>query len=228
MPSYRCTITTPNLVPSLSLTPSLIQCRETLNPALLPSIPGRRLAPYVWTHQYTHLSPTTCFVVDDGTGRPVGYCIGCPDISAFVAAYDSYTTQVLDPSPEVTRPDDLNLKEPLFLPDGSINEVFLSRLAYNPHLLLVDGNADLLAEYKATMHIDLLDEYQGQGWGKQLISRFVDSIKDVPQQDGSVSKGIWIGVAGDNGKVVPFYEKQGFKIKQRPVQSKTYFMVKEF
>ncbi|KAM0460733.1 hypothetical protein ACHAPV_001234 [Trichoderma viride] len=203
-------------------------CRETVNPALLPSIPGRRLAPYVWTHQYTHLSPTTCFVVDDGSGRPVGYCIGCPDISAFVAAYDSYTTQVLDPSPEVTRPDDLELKEPLFLPDGSVNEAFLSRLAYNPHLLLVDGNADLLAEYKATMHIDLLDEYQGQGWGKQLISRFVESIRDVPQRDGSVSKGIWIGVAGDNGKVVPFYEKQGFKIKQRPVESKTYFMVKEF
>jgi GNAT superfamily N-acetyltransferase len=167
-------------------------------------------------------------VVDDGSGRPVGYCIGCPDISAFVAAYDSYTMQVLDPSPEVTRPDDLELKEPLFLPDGSVNEACLSRLAYNPHLLLVDGNADLLAEYKATMHIDLLDAYQGQGWGKQLISRFVESIRDVAQRDGSVSKGIWIGVAGDNGKVVPFYEKQGFRIKQRPVESKTYFMVREF
>jgi GNAT superfamily N-acetyltransferase len=166
-------------------------------------------------------------VVDDGSGRPVGYCIGCPDIAAFVAAYDSYTAEVLDVSPEVTRPDDLNLKEPLFQPDGSVNEVVLARLAYNPHLLLVDGNADLLAEYKGTMHIDLLDEFQGQGWGKKLIASFVDSIKDVPQRDGSVSKGVWIGVAGDNGKVVPFYEKQGFKIKKRPVESKTYFMVKE-
>lgn len=211
-----------------SLSLSLSQCRETVNPALASSIPGRRLAPYVWTHQYTHLSPTTCFVLDDGSGRPVGYCIGCPDIAAFVAAYDSYTTAVLDASPEVTRPQDLDLKEPLFQADGSINEVFLTRLAYNPHLLLVDGNADLLAEYKATMHIDLLDEFQGQGWGRQLIDSFVESVRAVPQKDGGVSKGIWIGVAGDNGKVVPFYEKQGFRIKERPVESKTFFMVRDF
>ncbi|RFU78543.1 acyl- n-acyltransferase [Trichoderma arundinaceum] len=203
-------------------------CRETLNPALRPSAPGRRLAPYVWTHQYTHLSPETCFVLDDGSGRPVGYCIGCPDIPAFVAAYGSYTTAVLDASPEVTRPADLELKEPLFLPDGSVKEEVLARLAYNPHLLLVDGNADLLAEYKATMHIDLLDEFQGRGWGRQLIARFVDSVKGVPQQDGGASRGIWIGVAGDNGKVVPFYEKQGFRIKERPVASKTFFMVRDY
>ncbi|KAL6875261.1 hypothetical protein J3F83DRAFT_730545 [Trichoderma novae-zelandiae] len=203
-------------------------CRETLNPALASSVPGRRLAPYVWTHQYTHLSPTTCFVLDDGAGRPVGYCIGCPDIAAFAAAYGSYTTEVLDASPEVTRPRDLEAKEPLFSADGSVNEVVLARLAYNPRLLLVDGNADLLAEYKATMHIDLLPEVQGKGWGRRLIESFVGSVRDVKMSDGSESRGIWIGVAGDNGKVVPFYEKQGFRIKERPVESKTFFMVRDF
>ncbi|PTB69167.1 hypothetical protein BBK36DRAFT_48973 [Trichoderma citrinoviride] len=203
-------------------------CRETLNPALASSVPGRRLAPYVWTHQYTHLSPSTCFVLDDGAGRPVGYCIGCPDIPAFVAAYDSYTTEVLDNSPDVTRPQDLEAKEPLFLADGSVNEVVLERLAYNPHLLLVDGNDDLLAEYKATMHIDLLPEVQGKGWGRKLIEAFVGSVRHVKMADGSESRGIWIGVAGDNGKVVPFYEKLGFRIKKRPVESKTFLMVWDY
>ncbi|KAL7820669.1 hypothetical protein V8C26DRAFT_392942 [Trichoderma gracile] len=204
-------------------------CRETLNPALSSSAPGRRLAPYVWTHQYTHLSPTTCFVLDDGAGRPVGYCIGCPDIPAFVADYDSYVKNVLDVSSEVTRPADLEAKEPLFLADGSVNEVVLARLAYNPRLLLVDGNEDLLAEYKATMHIDLLPEVQGQGWGRKLIERFVGSVKGVRRmRDGSESRGVWIGVAGDNGKVVPFYERVGFRIKERPVESKTFFMVRDY
>ncbi|EGR49234.1 uncharacterized protein TRIREDRAFT_22257 [Trichoderma reesei QM6a] len=207
-------------------------CRETLNPALASSAAGRRLAPYVWTHQYTHLSPTTCFVLDDGAGQPVGYCIGCPDIAAFVADYDSYVTDVLDVSPEgeVTRPEDLEAKgEPLFLADGSVNEVALARLAYNPRLLLVEGNDDLLAEYKATMHIDLLPEVQGMGWGRKLLERFVGSVEGVRRmRDGSESRGIWIGVAGDNGKVVPFYEKLGFRIKERPVESKTFFMVRDY
>ncbi|OTA08544.1 hypothetical protein A9Z42_0002480 [Trichoderma parareesei] len=207
-------------------------CRETLNPALASSAAGRRLAPYVWTHQYTHLSPTTCFVLDDGAGRPVGYCIGCPDIAAFVADYDSYVTDVLDTSPEgeVTRPEDLEAKgEPLFLADGSVNEVALARLAYNPRLLLVDGNDDLLAEYKATMHIDLLPEVQGKGWGRKLLERFVGSVEGVRRmRDGSESRGIWIGVAGDNGKVVPFYEKLGFRIKERPVESKTFFIIRDY
>lgn len=169
-------------------------------------------------------------MLDDGTGRPVGYCIGCPDIPAFVAAYESYVASVLDAAPPgvISRPADLDRKEPLFLADGSVSETVLARLAYNPHLLLVEGNADLLAEYKATMHIDLLDAFQGRGWGRQLIGRFVESVRDVPQRDGSVSRGIWIGVAGDNGKVVPFYEKQGFRIRERPVESKTFFLVRDY
>jgi len=48
------------------------------------------------------------------------------------------------------------------------------------------------------------------------------------QQDGSVSRGIWIGVAADNSKVVPFYQKQGFKIKERRKQSKSTTMVREY
>lgn len=167
-------------------------------------------------------------MLDDGAGRPVGYCIGCPDIAAFVADYDSYIQQVLDVSSEVTRPQNLEAKEPLFLADGSVNEVVLARLAYNPRLLLVDGNEDLLAEYKATMHIDLLPEFQGKGWGRELIGRFVESVRGVRMRDGSESRGIWIGVAGDNGRVVPFYERVGFRIRERPVESKTFFMVRDY
>ncbi|KND90616.1 hypothetical protein TOPH_04673 [Tolypocladium ophioglossoides CBS 100239] len=205
-------------------------CRATLPPSLEASEPARRLAPYVWTHQYTHLSPATCFVLDAGDGTPVGYCIGCPDVPAFCAAYAAYTTAVLDPSPDVRRPPahcDPAVKAP-WLVDGLVSETALAQMAYFPQWLLLDGNEDLLCAYKATMHIDLLDEWQRRGWGRKLIETFVASVRDMRMQDGSDSRGIWLGVAGDNAKVVPFYQKVGFKVKERAVKTSSITMVRDY
>ncbi|OAQ78803.1 Acyl-CoA N-acyltransferase [Purpureocillium lilacinum] len=202
-------------------------------PSLQASEPARRVGPYLWTHPFTHLSPQTCFVLDSGSGSdPVGYCIGCPDIAAFCAAWPSYVSSILDPSPEVQPPkwEDRGTKAPWLLDDGQINETALAQMAYQAEWLLLNGQEDLMEEgYKATMHIDLLDEWQGKGWGRKLIEAFVESVKAArQQQDGSVSRGIWIGVAADNSKVVPFYQKQGFKIKERRKQSKSTTMVREY
>lgn len=207
------------------------QCRATLPPSLQASEPARRLAPYVWTHQYTHLSPATCFVLDDGAGTPVGYCIGCPDVPAFCGAYAGYAAAVLDPAPEVAYPRgccDPAVKAPWLAADGRVSEAALAQMAYLPRWLLLDGNDDLLREYKATMHIDLLEGWQGRGWGRKLIEVFVASVRDVPMQDGSASKGIWLGVAGDNAKVVPFYQKLGFKVKERAVKTSSISMVRDY
>ncbi|KAL3956222.1 hypothetical protein ACCO45_009068 [Purpureocillium lilacinum] len=178
-------------------------CRDTMPPSLQASEPARRVGPYLWTHPFTHLSPQTCFVLDSGSGSdPVGYCI----------VGGSGT------------------KAPWLLDDGQINETALAQMAYQAEWLLLNGQEDLMEEgYKATMHIDLLDEWQGKGWGRKLIEAFVESVKVArQQQDGSVSRGIWIGVAADNSKVVPFYQKQGFKIKERRKQSKSTTMVREY
>lgn len=183
------------------------------------------MAPYVWTHQYTLLSPTTCFVVDDGTGKAVGYCIGCADIPSFNASYGTYVSTVLDPSLEVQRPADMTTKASWHLADGvTINEDCLAQMAYDPHRLLVDGNADLLATHRGTMHIDLLDEWQGKGWGRKLIERFVEAVRTEQHAE---SKGVWIGVAGDNSKVVQFYERVGFRVVEREVKSSSISMVKD-
>ncbi|KPM39607.1 hypothetical protein AK830_g6941 [Neonectria ditissima] len=107
------------------------QCRETLPPSLSSSPDAWRLAPYLWTHQYTHLSPATCFVLDDGSGAAVGYCIGCPDTAAFVAGYASYVTAVLDPTLDL-RPDPLAPPEPWTAADGSVNAACLAQMAYDP------------------------------------------------------------------------------------------------
>lgn len=150
-------------------------------PSLQASEPARRVGPYLWTHPFTHLSPQTCFVLDSGSGSdPVGYCIGCPDIAAFCAAWPFYVSSILDPSPEVQPPkwEDRGTKAPWLLDDGQINETALAQMAYQAEWLLLNGQEDLMEEgYKATMHIDLLDEWQGKGWGRKLIEAFVESVK---------------------------------------------------
>lgn len=211
-------------------------CRATLPLSLSSSPVATKLSPYLWTHQYTFLSPSTCWVLDDGSGQAVGYCIGCPDIHAFAAAYPSYVTSVLNPT--VAAPSNLDTREPWTIMDDSllgltapgtttataaaaagngqkINVVAMAQTAYNPQWLLFEGNEHLTEKWRATMHIDLLDAWQGKGWGRQLIDTFVKSIKDSAQNYG---QGIWIGIAAENEKVVKFYERVGFQRAEKPDQ----------
>ncbi|KAM3504813.1 hypothetical protein MY10362_003329 [Beauveria mimosiformis] len=224
-------------------------CRATLPPSLSASEPARRLAPYIWTHQYTHLSPSTCFVLDDGAGRAVGYCIGCPDVAALCAAYPRYVREVLEGRGRANGDVRLRLEAadhpsepghaaeaPWIDPDtGRINELALAQLAFSAQRLLVDGHEDLLAEgYRGTMHIDLLSEHQGRGWGRRLIEVLVQSMKAKRQEEeegegeGERHKGIWLGVGRENNKVVPFYEKLGFYVKEREVNTSTIIMVRDY
>ncbi|KAK8922164.1 hypothetical protein H634G_00315 [Metarhizium anisopliae BRIP 53293] len=207
-------------------------CRETLPADVSTSQLLRRLAPYIWTHPYTHLSPGTCFVLDDGGGRAVGYCIGCADAEALAAGYDAYVAGVLEPSGEIGPPaDGVDASRRLdWVVDGRFYEDALAQTAYSGHWLLVDGNERLLAEgYRATMHIDLLGEWQGKGWGRRLIEAFVESVRPVGMADGAAAcKGIWIGVGVSNAKVVPFYEKQGFRVKQREAEGQAITMVRDY
>jgi ribosomal protein S18 acetylase RimI-like enzyme len=181
-----------------------------------------RIAPYLWTLQYTHLCPQNCFVLDDGQGRAVGYVIGCPDVFAFAEAYPRYVGEVLqsaDGRRDVPAPEQLDTLEPWSVPvsghgdeEKRVNDRCMAQLAYSVRWLLlegVDGKSDLVRKYRATMHIDLLPEYQGQGWGRKLIESFVGSVRDSKLDYG---QGIHIGVSGENTKVVPFYEKLGFEV----------------
>ena len=200
----------------------------------------------MWTHQYTTLSPRTCFVLDDGHGTAVGYVIGTPDVHAFARAYPRYVDEVLTRghgAAAVPAPAQLAVPEPWWVaavdppspPDGAgagtgegtptpaasattrtVNEACLAQLAHHPRWLLLEGvpgKAELAAAYRATMHIDLLDAYQGRGWGRKMIERFVESVgAAVAEADGALDpgRGLHIGVSGENTKVVPFYERVGF------------------
>ncbi|TDZ30504.1 hypothetical protein C8035_v002851 [Colletotrichum spinosum] len=195
-------------------------CRATLLPSLIESEVANRIAPYLWTHQYTHLSPSTCFVLDDGTGKVVGYCIGCPNVNDFANAYPRYVNDVLETSSELAgrRPQSLEVKAPWNDPaTGEVNEEALLQQAWNPKWLVLDEERkELWQEWKGTMHIDLLEDYQRQGWGRKLIDKFEESLREADKVSGGsetlYGKGWHIGVGGENEKVVKFYEKVGFRV----------------
>lgn len=228
--------------------PQPTKCRATLPPGLAESEPAVRLAPYIWTHQYTLLSPSTCFVLDDGSGGAVGYVIGCPDVFALAHGYQRYVDEVLlQPAADgtvpgggaaVPPPRQIDRLEPWTVSGdagggrGGVNEECLRQLAHSSWFLLIDGKAGLVGEYRATMHIDLLEGWRGLGWGRKMIGAFVASVRDAVRQGGGgldCGKGVHIGVAWENKKVVPFYERVGFRVYE-PGQREggTICMVYEF
>ncbi|USP80103.1 hypothetical protein yc1106_07377 [Curvularia clavata] len=55
---------------------------STIDP-LLDYEPARTIGAHLWYTPYVTLCPETCFVLDDGHGRVVGYCIGCASTPSF-------------------------------------------------------------------------------------------------------------------------------------------------
>ncbi|KAK4150655.1 hypothetical protein C8A00DRAFT_36752 [Chaetomidium leptoderma] len=207
-------------------------CRATLPPTLAASPAAVRMAPYLWTLQFTHLCPQHCFVLDDGTGQAVGYVLGAPDVFAFAAAYPRYVDEVLlgtdQGREDVPVPEQLERLEGWFKEGGVVNPVALAQMAFNVRWLVlegvVEGKRELVEGYRAMLHIDLLEGWQGKGWGRKMIERFVQGVKGSGMNYG---RGIQLGVAGENTKVVPFYEKVGFRVYPGGEKEGNVWMVRD-
>lgn len=155
------------------------------------------IASYIWCRPYHLLAPGTSFVIDDGTGRAIGYILSVADTAAFVAWYRTTylpycNTQGIDP------------------PDGtpSWNENLagaLKALVYKPEEMLHRRNPKLLEEYPAHLHVDILPECQRQGWGRKLMDVLVEELR----RRGV--RGVHLGMAGSNVAAGRFYEALGFE-----------------
>jgi GNAT superfamily N-acetyltransferase len=123
-----------------------------------------------------------------------------------------------------------------------VNEEGLAQLAHSPRFLLFEGGGEakdgLVRGFRATMHIDLLEGWQGKGWGRKIIGEFVTSVKGAcaaPVREAGeerwldCGKGVHIGVGWENRKVVPFYERVGFRVYEDCYkEGETIWMVYEF
>ena len=127
---------------------------------------------------YLEKEPENCFVLDDD-GKAVGYII-CTE------NYDRYK--------EIFDREYLPLNKPL----GEENYKWAceSTVLQNKYK----------EDYPAHMHIDILPEYQRQGWGGRLLTMLFDHLRTKG------IKGVMLTAGTSNVNAGKFYSKYGFKL----------------
>lgn len=136
--------------------------------------------PYVAHH------PDLAFVVETDDGRVAGYIVGTDDTPAFEAWFrDEWWPRFADRRPRPAPGDER---------DGILN------YAHDR------GSSETLfgAEYPAHLHIDLLPELQGQGWGRRLIDALVAELH------ARGVTGLHLVASAENAGALAFYPRVGF------------------
>ncbi|WP_435737189.1 GNAT family N-acetyltransferase [Cellulosimicrobium sp. PMB13] len=146
-----------------------------------------RLLGEVYLGAYLALEPGLAFVLDDG-GDAVGYVVGARDTVAFDAACERDWWPPLRERYPVGS-----------FPDGSPDEG-LVRQIHAPHR----PEPDVVGEFPAHLHVDLLPAAQGGGNGRRLLETLFDALR----ADGV--PGVHLGVAHANIGAVGFYRHLGF------------------
>jgi ribosomal protein S18 acetylase RimI-like enzyme len=146
-----------------------------------------RLLSDIYALPYVDLEPELARVVDTGE-RVSGYVLGVADTRAFVERYRKDWL----PYFAKTYP----LVDPPVTDDDRLIET-----GHHPERMIIDE----LDDYPAHLHIDLLPELQGQGFGRKLIRELLAALRErgVP--------GVHLGVAERNTSARAFYERLGFR-----------------
>ncbi|WP_336631480.1 MULTISPECIES: GNAT family N-acetyltransferase [unclassified Microbacterium] len=137
--------------------------------------------PYVARH------PDLAFVVEADDGRVIGYVVGTDDTRAFeewfaTRWWPGYASRWPNPGEGTTRQD------------GVLAYAYGRRAGAEPFGEL----------YPAHLHIDLLPEAQGQGWGRRLIETLVAELRRR-----GVS-GLHLATGARNAGAIAFYARLGF------------------
>jgi ribosomal protein S18 acetylase RimI-like enzyme len=148
------------------------------NPELLGS---------VFAAPYAVLEPELAFVLDDGQ-RAVGYILGTADTPRFAQRFrdewlPTQAARYPEPTGEITTPEQ-QIRAALHHPERTVQPE--------------------VADYPAHLHIDLLPSHQHGGFGRALMARFLDELRDrgVP--------GVHLATNNGNANAVRFYQRLGF------------------
>jgi len=142
----------------------------------------------VFVLPYAARHPDLAFVVETDDGRPAGYAVATDDTDAFEEWFrTAWWPRFANRWP---RP----VGEPSSRQDRVLSYAYGRRADAEP----------FAAAYPAHLHIDLLPELQGQGWGRRLIAALTDALRaaGVP--------GVHLVAAGTNAGAIAFYERLGF------------------
>lgn len=138
--------------------------------------------PYVARH------PELAFVVEDDGGTPRGYVVCAPDTEAFEEWFRTdwwprFAARWPKPDREQSRQD------------GTL----LYAYGRGP------GKEAHAGRFPAHLHIDLLPELQGQGWGRRLVDQLVTELRER-----GVS-GLHLVASAHNSGALAFYDRLGFE-----------------
>ncbi len=162
---------------------------------------GKPAAPYfkdaelfglLFTAYYTEFEPRLSFVADDN-GTAVGYIIGSADTEAQREAFSRLIV------PRIVK---RMLTRTLFCHPGDV--LFLLGLADHEDFEAKLYTADLVTNFPAHLHMNVLPEYQRRGLGSQLMDRFLSALR------ASGAPGVHLVTSSENKKALPFYQKEGF------------------
>lgn len=146
-----------------------------------------RLIGEIWVGPYLERWPQHAFVVADETAVG-GYIVGAPD----TAEHERWLEQEWLPP--------LRLRYPIgTFPDGTADADAVQLLHESP-----PTPGRLTSIWPAHLHIDLLPNMQGRGYGRTLMNAFLDSLRSagVPA--------VHAGVSAQNPRAVAFYRRLGF------------------
>ena len=136
---------------------------------------------------YAVLEPSHAYLLDV-EDEAVGYVLGTPDTARFVQRFrDDYlpsTTARLPvpPDPPMT-PDD-----------------FMLALHHTPERML----GPEVAAHPGHLHINLLPDWQGKGWGRRMMATFIDSVR------AAGCPAVHLAMRSANTGARPFYHRLGF------------------
>ncbi|MEO3785976.1 GNAT family N-acetyltransferase [Actinocorallia sp. B10E7] len=140
---------------------------------------------HVFAGPYLRLCPEFASVVDEG-GEVLGYILGAPDTRGFETRCEAEWWPPL----RERYPDPVSPATP---------DERMMRAIHHFH----PAPDAIVEEYPSHLHIDLLPQTQGKGYGRRLMERLRDQLRR------SGSPGLHLGVSPANTRAVGFYEALG-------------------
>ena len=138
----------------------------------------------IWAGPYLELEPELAFVVavprTEGGERVAGYILGTANTRGFVERY---------------RREWLPRLAAKYAEDED------TWAGFHPERMLIHG----VDEYPAHLHIDLLPELQRQGWGSELMRRFLSAAAERG------ARGAHLSFDPANTGAAAFYDRLGFR-----------------
>lgn len=163
-------------------------CLDTCDP-ILKQKPLNRYIKRMFCDYYIQNEPENCFVLTDENDSAVGYVYGASNYGNYHKKMGEYLKDIAE------------IEGGKYLPDA-YTEMYDHYIYEN--------------EYPAHLHIDIFEQYRGNGNGSQLIKEFCRNMREQG------ITGVMLIVGADNVRAQKFYEKNGFKLLKKKKSGFTY------